>query len=336
LNDELIIPQETPTKQPLNVSPLHYANALAGLGYAAGACCWPDDVGQCPFPACPGAFDKKLRRLVPHTGDEIGKAPIIPNGVDGATTNTAVIFNTWRKYPSANVFIALQPSKLVMVDPDSPAALEEIQRHGLPSTLHRVSRNPAFLYQVPPDTPAVRLIHKGASGHLDILSAGYCIVYGRHRTGCLVYLENPAGVPAPAPEWVLDMIQAYSEEQKAREEISQARIAERQATVGSEPPVRLFGEALAWWSGKKWAGHDGVIDRSKTLFCIGLCLARANASEWAITQALAERDVTLGYSKYADRRDGDVRYQEIAQKILDIVVGHRDVLVNPWRGIDDA
>jgi hypothetical protein len=324
LDDESNVSQQTPATQAPNITPISYANGLAALGYSVIPCCWPNAQGAC---GCPRNHKDEKR---------IGKAPLTPRGVLDASNKTADIFRWWKETPKANVGMALEPSNLLMTDLDSPEAHEEAQELGLPPTLTRVSKNTAHLYKVPPDTPKVQLIHKGKSGNLDILTMGYCIVYGKHQTGCPVYLENPRVEPAPAPLWMLDMIQAYAQEQKAREEVAQTRIAERQTMVGGAPPVRLWGEALAWWSGQKWAGHDGVIDRSKTLFCIGLCLARANASEWVITQALAERDVTLGYSKYADRRDGDVRYQEIAQKALDIVIGHRDVLVNPWRGIDDA
>jgi hypothetical protein len=322
-----------PLKQPLNVSPLRYAIALAGLGYSVGACCWPNDAGQCPFPVCPGTYSKKLRRMLPHTRDEVGKAPITPNGVYDATTKTAVIFNTWSKYPSANVFIALPPPKLVMVDPDSPAALKEAQCKGLPPTLNRVSRNPGFLYRVLPDTPAVRLIHKGLSGHLDILSAGYCIVYGRHRTGCPVYLENPKEQPAPAPEWVLDMIHSHAKEQKARDKASQARITPRQGMNGSEPPVHLYGDGLAWWHGQKVVQREGRIDRSATLWRIGIFLARANVTQHAIAEALAERDTALGFEKYTSRQDAPIRYQEIAQKVIAGLNRHPHALTNPWKAV---
>jgi hypothetical protein len=233
-----------------------------------------------------------------------------------ASSKTADIFRWWHDNPKANVAILLPPAKLVMVDLDSPAALQEAQALGLPATLTRRSRNMGFLYKVPPNTPLVRIIHTGATREMDILTEGYCLVYGAHRAGCPIYLENPQCEPAPASEWVLDMIRKYAQERQAREEAAQARKAERQRAVGGEPPVRLWGEALDWWNGVKAAQRDGGIDRSLTLWRIAQFLARANASEAAIADALAERDLALGYSKYAHRRDGVIRYDEIARKVV--------------------
>jgi hypothetical protein len=302
LDDESNVSQQTPAPQAPIISPMRYANGLAALGYSVIPCCWPDAQGAC---ACPRNHkDEK----------HIGKAPLTPRAVLDASNRTADIFRWWSENPKANVAIDL--SNCAMVDPDSPEALQEAQELGLPPTLTRISKNVAYLYKVPSDTPKVRLIHRGKTGNLDILTMGYCIVYGKHQTGCPVYLENPRTEPAPAPTWVLGMIEAYAQAQKAREEAAQMRVAERQMTVGGEPPVRLWGEALDWWRGVKAAERDGGIDRSLTLWRIAQFLARANASEAAITDALAERDLALGYSKYADRRDGVVRYDEIARKVV--------------------
>ena len=51
--------------------------------------------------------------------------------------------------------------------------------------------------------------------------------------------------------------------------------------------------------------------------CSDLALAEAGASEGAIADALRERDVSLGWAKYAKRSDGDIRYAEIAQKAVE-------------------
>jgi hypothetical protein len=87
-----------------------------------------------------------------------------------------------------------------------------------------------------------------------------------------------------------------------------------------EPPVPLSPADMKAWTGERYAVTevDGV-DRSDTLWWIGCGVARGlrdtpltNATKRRIIRdATAERDVALGYRKYADRRDYK-EYDEIA------------------------
>jgi hypothetical protein len=57
-----------------------------------------------------------------------------------------------------------------------------------------------------------------------------------------------------------------------------------------------------------------TIDRSETLFQLGIKLSKANASYHTIVDALAERDEALSYDKYTDRKD-ELEYHRIAEKV---------------------
>jgi len=269
-----------------------YARALARRGYSVIPCCWPDANGGC---ACP----RNHRDL-----KEVGKAPLTPRGVLDATTNPAVIQQRWRRTPNANVSIGLWPD-YIMLDPDSDEARAECYRYGVPDTLTRYSRNKAFIFRAPEGLGHVRLIHKGESRAIDILN-GYCVVFGTHRTGARVFLENPTLEPAPAPHWVLEWIEKHRREGPAPVEFPL-----------DDPPVRLSETGLEWWRGLRAVkGPNGEIDRSATLFHIGLLLVRANASPGAIAEALAERDQALCYDKYTGRKDAATRYGEIAARAV--------------------
>src|SRR5215204_1410034 len=81
-----------------------------------------------------------------------------------------------------------------------------------------------------------------------------------------------------------------------------------------DPPVALGAVGLAVWSGirpKYKEGSPGEIDKSATLLKIGRVLYDAGATRAVVTAALAERDVALGYRKFADRPDAEQRYDEI-------------------------
>jgi hypothetical protein len=157
---------------------MHRANTLAGLGHRVLPLCYPDSQGRC---AC------GWNHTTPR---DIGKAPRVPGGKKDASRKAASIFAWWTEIPDANVGLALEPTGLVMLDPDSEEAQAEVRRLGLPPTLTRASRNTAYIYKLPEGVPAVNLTHWGNSKTIDILAVGYAVAYGTHRTGAPVYLED--------------------------------------------------------------------------------------------------------------------------------------------------
>jgi P4 family phage/plasmid primase-like protien len=84
-----------------------------------------------------------------------------------------------------------------------------------------------------------------------------------------------------------------------------------------DPPVELGPEALKVWRGEKPKTKDtGEVDRSASLMKIGRVLYDAGASPRVMAEALKERDLTLSYEKYTNRRDADEQYQAIADKLV--------------------
>jgi hypothetical protein len=69
----------------------------------------------------------------------------------------------------------------------------------------------------------------------------------------------------------------------------------------NEPPVVLSLTALAVWRGEKPVlKPNGEIDRSESLYKIGVVLHEHNATRPTIIAALAERDTALGWNRYSD------------------------------------
>ena len=174
--------------------------------------------------------------------------------------------------------------------------------------MKRLSRNDDYISRAPEGLPVARLIRRGSSGAIDALSGGYCVVYGRHRSGCEIALQDLDIPPPAAPQWVLDWIE---ERAKAHEQASVAMEASTSGPTG-QPPVRLRPTAMEWWTGAKIKDED----RSATLYQIGVFLAEANAGAAVIADALAERDATLGYRKFSNRKDAIRQYAAIAQKAI--------------------
>jgi hypothetical protein len=297
------------------------ALTLAARGWPVLPVCWPtsgpDGRVVC---GCGGG----------HTGRDIGKAPVgrlAPHGHHDATTDEAIIRRWWAACPNANVGVALDPAGLVAIDCDAEAALDYARTRGLPATVVRLSRMPAYIYRRPSDCPAGR---RTPAPGLDILGDGYLVVWGQHPAGCDIRLEPWPPEPAAAPDWVVQILKEAAARRARRRTTAEAP-AEGAADV--PPPVRLEGPGLSLWRGEFVAvkGAEGLhprarvrpedVDRSRTLWHLGLHLARGGAAEHTIAVALAERDRALGLEKYADRGDQVIRYGEIASKVTDAVGG---------------
>ncbi len=294
-----------------HITSLDAALHFARRGWYIGPACFPDQAGAC---ACGWK----------HEAKDIGKAPLTPHGVDDATTTEDVIrlwFTTW---PRANIFVALKPSGLVFIGPDCPEAAEEFARRGLPPTITRYSSNNGYLYSRPDGWPLYRHCRPKWA---DICTNGYALIWGVHRTGALVYIEPFDGEPAIAPDW-------------AREELTRAQgpVKQPMKTDANDPPVRLSTTGLRLWRGELVVNHAGAqaeaaagdVDRSNTLFHIGIELNKAGAMPSTIVTALHDRDMALGFNKYSDRRNGHdlSAYQAIAAKVT------QDARIPPGAGGD--
>ena len=88
------------------------------------------------------------------------------------------------------------------------------------------------------------------------------------------------------------------------------------AAIADEPPVALNPEALKVWRGEKPKAKDtGEVDRSASLMKIGRVLYDAGATGRVVAHALKERDLSLGWECYTNRRDAVKQYQAIADKL---------------------
>jgi hypothetical protein len=261
--------------------------------------CWPDSDGLC---ACPRG----------HIQKNSGKAPLTTHADKDATTDRAVIEGWWAEWPSANVGVALASSGLVAIDCDSSEALQEAFGLGLVPTVCRMSHWPAYIYLANDDTPKSRLVHWGESNKIDLLAGGYLVVHGKHQSGREVYLEGDD--IAVLPPWVSKALHS-----KVETTVEIPPEASKDA-----PPVILSASGEDIWYGRVAVDSDdgrvreieqvNTIDRSETLFQLGIKLSKANASYHTIVDALAERDEALGYDKYTDRKD-EREYHRIAQKV---------------------
>ena len=95
------------------------------------------------------------------------------------------------------------------------------------------------------------------------------------------------------------------------------KTSSRKAVGGARAPVRLRGEDLAAWHGNlARVTPDGRVDRSASLFDLARRLKRRGADHDQVFDALEERDVALGWSKYADCPDGEDRYEDIIAAVF--------------------
>lgn len=145
-------------------------------------------------------------------------------------------------------------------------------------------------------------------GKVEMYTGGrFITVTGRHVAGTPTEAESRS-------EEVRDVyIEHCRDTAGAASNLHAARPSDDDMTfTDDEPPVRLEASDRAIWDGERNVHYpDGRLDRSETLWKIGEMLARNGCTRWVIAQAVAERDRTLGFEKYTDRRD-DREYRRIA------------------------
>lgn len=270
--------------------------------------CYPDEAGAC---ACGGG----------HSGHDIGKAPIgslVPTGVKGATTNSATIDRWWRAHPQAGVGLDLERAGLIFIDPDSPAALDEAVTLGVDGGMPRASRNVGYLFKRPDGCPTISITKAADQTDLEIRATGYVVVQNTHADGTPVRLD--LGTPLViAPSWATERLARKAARTAEAAAAIERRRAERtsQPAAGSAPLWRLDPDGLARWNGALTEVDDaGQLDRSRSLWRIGLAVAAAGASEEGVRWAIEDRDIALGWGKYAGRPDAEKRYTELAEKAV--------------------
>jgi len=244
-----------------------------------------------------------------------GKHPWLEHGYKDATTAEAGIRQWWAFRPDSGVGINLAKSGLVDIAPDSPAWLATFQQRGLPDTSSYQSGggegNRHHWYRRPEGCPSERCC---VPSQYDVMAEGLTMApptlhsSGRTYTWLTDLSVSPSDLPE-APAWAVEMLR----ERATRNEQASAAAG---TLDGDEPPVRLDEAGLRRWRGElvETKLHDEV-DKSDSLFEIGRVLAKANASRQTIVDALIERDATLGWNKYSDRRNNR-EYERIADKAI--------------------
>ena len=206
-----------------DTTPVEAALSLADRGWPVLPVRWPTLDGEC---GCGRA----------HRDKSIGKAPLTPNGWHDATTAKETIRGWWNDSPDANVAVALTEAGLMAIDCDSKEAIQEAVELGLPETMCRMSRMPAYVYSAPEGTPKINAIHWGDSGHIDLLASGYLVVYGRHQNGKEIYLEGE--VVCCAPQWAVEVL---LDREKA------AQVSWQSSEPDDTPPVQMSQSGEDLW-----------------------------------------------------------------------------------------
>jgi P4 family phage/plasmid primase-like protien len=260
--------------------------------------CWPSSDGGC---GCGRGHEKG------------GKAPLVDGGYKSATIDIDTLEEWDRRWPDANIGIALGPSGLFVIDLDGPEAIEEATALGLGSgTYAATGAGLHWYYERPLGSPVSRSTRRGTSGKIDVLADGGLIVPpSRHASGkTYVWGSGPSELGAP-PAWALEMLQVQV----------QARVAVMASgpveAIEIEPPPGLSADGLAVWQGEGYAE-----DRSLAISRLSMYLANAGIEDQStLSGVLKGWDAARGSEvpngpKYLKRADGDRRYGALAQSAI--------------------
>ena len=247
-----------------------------------------------------------------HDEREVGKHPRTRNGLKDASRDPELIAHWWDLWPQANIGLDLAASGLVDIAPDSPEWQRKFLEQGMPKTHVFASGggngHTHHLYRRPDGLVTTRLCKPD---QYDILSAGYAIMPpSLHQSGAH-YLWVIDDVPlAMAPGWSCEML-------RARPKGRTAETGERGSVQSGEELEELIDRLdQRAWSGTLIGVNGLPLDRSRGLVAIAGELAKAGASLATIIACLEERDAELGWNKYSDRSDRDIRYEQLALEAL--------------------
>ena len=139
---------------------------------------------------------------------ERGKRPLTRHGVKDAATNPDTVKGWWRRWPNANIGLAIPP-RLLVVDLDSADAFHRLKAEdrGLPATVRtKTARGAHFWYRIP--TAAKNRV--GIVPGVDLrASGGYVLVPPSvHPSGAVYRWEVPLErkAIAEAPSWLLNLL----------------------------------------------------------------------------------------------------------------------------------
>ena len=151
-----------------------FARGYRRIGWAPLPCCPPHD-GEC-------GCDKG------HEGKEVGRAPLLSSRelkeLEEHAPSLEQIDGWWEQNPNANLGLHLRSSALLIVDADSPEAIAEVERLGVPRGPRVITGKGKQYYFKLPEGTTGRRIKCGVSRSIDTLVAGYVVTFpSRHRNG---------------------------------------------------------------------------------------------------------------------------------------------------------
>lgn len=290
-----------PPSLPLRPQPADVALEYARRGWAVFPLHHPDERGVC-----------SCSKGVSCDPQNIGKHPRTKNGLSDATTDECQVRAWWRKWPRANVGLAMgKISGLVAIDVDpragGDASLAELfDEHGaFPETLEAVTGGGGFHFLF--SHPGVKFKNstsKIAEG-LDVKTDGGYIVAAPslHASGKR-YAWRGEAQPSPMPEWLLTLI--LTESAKPEGKAAAAGATARRAATAS----RTTGGAIIL---------NG--ERNERLFRIA-CAHRGNGAtreeiEAAVADAYetrCEKTPPMGPEEFRKIAGSAMRYQPEAKK----------------------
>jgi len=151
------------------------------------------------FPVFPCCFpiDGKCGCGRGHTGRDIGKVPLTPNGLKDATIEKKRIIEYWTKYPKANIAIAISPGYFILdVDIehngyDSLGKLQDVVGE-LPKTLQITTGSGGAHFWYITREPIRNITKLGGYEGLDIRGVGGFVISppSNHVSG-LPYAKSP-------------------------------------------------------------------------------------------------------------------------------------------------
>lgn len=234
---------------------------------------------------------------------------------DSPPAETHELLEHWGRHPRWGVAVLLRPSRLLVVDADSPEAIQEVISNTPTRCLNiAMTRKGMHCYYRRPDhCPPLRAVQRGTSGKIDILADGFVVAPPSMHASGFQYRWHSTGPLQEAPEWAVALLSVIRERSYTSAGVDPSseppyRLTEKQSLILRARDKRVYHHLL---------GQDLPTDRSRAIWLAINTLIRLHYTDQQIASliwygALSEKPRQRGIAWLGD---------EIARARLELTPG---------------
>lgn len=215
----------------------------------------------------------------------------------------ALLLSYWNRSPERGIALLLRPSRLLVIDCDSPEAVQEVIGN-TQEPCHNVvmtRKGMHCYYRRPGHCPPLRAVQRGTSGKIDILADGFTVAPPSMHASGFRYQWHSSGPLQDAPDWAVGLLMAIRERSYVSAGVDPSSEQPRRLSENESLRLRAADERVYHYM----SGRLKAEDRSRALWLSMNCLIRLGYDDATIANliwfsALGEKPRSRGIGWLGD------------------------------------